>query len=269
MAPDLLMRAGDRMPVQRRTLELDGVPVNLASATGVKFKAQGASGIVINGDCTIVDATGGVVDYAWTASDAAVPAGFYAAWYEVTYPSGLVLTVPNTGYLVLQISSVAQGTWTYSGNPSSSPRDQVRYYLQDTDPDDPQMSDAELDFLIADWYSVTASYILVAATAAEILSVRYAGEVTVSSDAVIVALEQLQEKWAAAAMRLRAMQARKDIGGPDAGDIDLYEQPDPSIKPLSFDKGMHDNRYAGRQDYGGTDIPDPVSPLYGDPGGWW
>lgn len=268
MTPDVLLRAGNRLPVLRRTLEIDGEPVNLSSATGVVFKAQGATGVVISGACTVVDATGGVVDYAWTAPDSAVATGFYAAWYEVTY-SGGVLTVPNSGYLVLQISSVAQGTWTYSGDPSSSPRDTVRYYLQDTDPDDPQMSDAELDFLIDDWYSVTASYILVAATAAEILSVRYSGEVTVSSDAVIVALEQLQEKWAATAARLRAMQARKDIGGPDAGDIDLYEYPDPSIKPLSFDKGMHDNRYAGRQDYGGIDIPDPVSPLYGDPGGWW
>lgn len=267
MTPDILIRAGDRLPVLRRTLELDGVPVNLSAATGVVFKAQGATGVVITGACATVDATGGVVDYSWTSNDALVPAGFYAAWYEVTY-SGGQLTVPNTGYLALQISSVAQGTWTYSGNPASSPRDTVRYYLQDTDPDDPQMSDAELDFLIQDWYSVTASYILVAATAAEILSVRYSGEVTVSSDAVIVALEQLQEKWAATAARLRAMQARKDVGAPDAGDIDLYEINDPSIKPLSFDKGMHDNRWAGRQDYGG-DLPDPVSPLYGDPGGWW
>jgi hypothetical protein len=35
-----------------------------------------------------------------------------------------------------------------------------------------------------------------------------------------------------------------------------------------FAPTMHDNRWAGRQDYGG-DLPDPVSPLYGDPGGWW
>lgn len=268
MAPDILMRFGNQMPVLRRVLEIDGLPVDLTDATSVAFKASGAAGLVINGNCLFVDRDNGVVDYEWTTQDAAVAAGFYQAWYDITFPSA-TLTVPNGSYLVLQISSVTQGTWTYSGDPSTSPRDAVRYYLQDTNSGDPQMSDAELDFLISDWYPVTGSYILVAATAADTLSTRYAGEVTVSGDAVLVALEQLQDKWAAAATRLRALQARKDIGGPDVGGVDIYDERDPSIKPLSFDKGMHDNRWAGRQDYGGDTIPDPVSPLYGDPMGWW
>jgi len=268
MAPDILMRFGDTVPVLRRTLEIDGSPVDLTGATQVLFKAAGSSGTVISGVCTFVDRPGGTVDYQWSSGDALVPAGFYQAWYEVDYPGSGVLTVPNSTYLALQISSIAQGAWSYSGDPSHSPRDGVRFYLQDTDAADPQISDGELDFLISDWYPVTGSYIIVAAAAADILSTRYAGQASVSADAVIVALEQLQDKWAAAAARLRAMQARKDIGGPDVGGVGLYDQPDPSEKPKSFDKGMHDNRWAGQQDFGDS-VPDPVSPLYGDPMGWW
>lgn len=38
--------------------------------------------------------------------------------------------------------------WTYSGNPSSSTRDQVRFELGDTDKTDQQLFDAEVDYLI-------------------------------------------------------------------------------------------------------------------------
>jgi len=267
MAPDILIRAGNTVPVLRRTLEIDGSPVDLTGVTSVTFKASGRSGVVISGACAVVSASEGVVDYDWSAQDALVAAGFYQAWYEVAFGSD-VLTVPNATYLVLQISSVAQGAWSYSGDPSLTPRDTVRFYLQDTNSDDPQMADAELDFLISDWYPVTASYINVAAVAADTLSTRYAAEVSVSADSAIVALEQLQDKWAAAATRLRALAARKDIAGPDVGGIDRYDEPDPNEKPKSFAKGMHDSRYAGQQDYG-DEISTPVSPLYGDPGGWW
>lgn len=267
MAPDILMRAGDTVPVLRRTLEIDGVPVDLTGATQVLFKASGATGTVISGACSFVDRPGGTVDYPWSSNDALVPAGFYQAWYEVDFP-GATLTVPNSTYLVLQISSIAQGAWSYAGDPSHSQRDAVRFYLQDTDASDPQISDAELDFIITEWFAVSGSTIICAAVAADTLSTRYAGQASVSADAVIVAIEQLQDKWAAAAARLRAMQARKDIGGPDVGGVNLWDAPDPNEKPKSFDRGMHDNPWGGRQDYG-NDTPSPVSPLYGDPAGWW
>ena len=39
--------------------------------------------------------------------------------------------------------------WTYSGNPGSSTRDEVRFLIQDTDTNDQLLSDEELDYLIA------------------------------------------------------------------------------------------------------------------------
>ena len=38
--------------------------------------------------------------------------------------------------------------WTYSGDPSTSARDMVRFLIADTDNTDPQMTDAELDTLL-------------------------------------------------------------------------------------------------------------------------
>ena len=40
-------------------------------------------------------------------------------------------------------------SWSYSGDPSTSPKDTVRFYLQDTDPDDPIMTDEDILFLLA------------------------------------------------------------------------------------------------------------------------
>lgn len=246
MTPDILIRRGDRLPVLRRVLEIDGAAVDLTNATTVTFKVQGSTGIVITGSCTVIDAVNGVVDYAWSVQDAAVAAGFYIAWYEVTFASS-TLTLPNAGYLTMQITSTLQGTWTYSGDPSSSPRDGVRYYLGDTDPEDPLVSDGEIDFLLDEWMPISNSLLIVAAVAAEGLGARYAREVTVSADAVTVMVEQLMDRYYALAGRLRALQAKKDIGGPDVGGIDLDSAPDPSVKPLNFSVGMHDNNRAGRQ----------------------
>jgi hypothetical protein len=243
MTPDIVIRAGDRLPLLRRVLEVDGVAIDLTGNTGVTFKASGASGLVINGSCTVVDAANGIVDYVWTAPDATVAAGFYQAWYTVAF-SSTVLTLPNAGYLVLQITSTVQGAWSYSGNPSLSTRDAVRYHLGDTDPSDPLMSDGELDYLITDWSLISTSPRLIAADAAENLANRYAREVTVSADAVTAQLQELIGNYRALAVSLRGQDANRNLGGPDLG-VDADSVPDPTVRPLNFAIGMHDNKRSG------------------------
>ena len=39
--------------------------------------------------------------------------------------------------------------WTYSGNPAASDLDAVRFWIQDTDVDDPLLQDAEINYLLA------------------------------------------------------------------------------------------------------------------------
>jgi hypothetical protein len=42
-------------------------------------------------------------------------------------------------------------SWTYSGNPADSQRDEVRFMLGDTDETEPIMQDEEIDYLIAEY----------------------------------------------------------------------------------------------------------------------
>lgn len=40
--------------------------------------------------------------------------------------------------------------WTYSGNPASSEKDALRFTIGDTDPDDPELQDEELNYILND-----------------------------------------------------------------------------------------------------------------------
>ena len=45
--------------------------------------------------------------------------------------------------------------WTYSGDPSSSTRDSVRFLCGDTETDNQQINDAEIAYLLAQWNNNT------------------------------------------------------------------------------------------------------------------
>lgn len=144
-------------------------------------------------------------------------------------------------------------TWSYSGDPSASDLDTVRFHLQDTDESDQLLPDEEIQFVIDQWEPVTGSLVYAAAVCADRLAAKFAREVSVSGDGVSVGVESLQTKYEQLAMRLR--QEYKDFvgtgGAPTAGGTIFGEEFDPTIKPLSFGKGMHDNLRAGSQDYAG------------------
>ncbi|HLS55751.1 MAG TPA: hypothetical protein VK052_06720 [Zeimonas sp.] len=78
--------------------------------------------------------------------------------------------------------------WTYDADPTTNPRDAVRLLLGDTDPDDPQLSDAELDYLLAQQHRPLAA----AAAGAELLAARYAREVDLQ---IGDTREQASQRW--------------------------------------------------------------------------
>jgi len=64
----------------------------------------------MNSNTAVVDAAGtvtnggaGAVEYAWTPSNTA-NVGTYRGEFEVTFPSGLVETYPNAGYVSIQVT---------------------------------------------------------------------------------------------------------------------------------------------------------------------
>lgn len=97
------IKRGDTLPLLRRTLTVDGDAVDLSAAT-VNFllsSTRDGPGAVGAGSCSVVDATAGIVQYAWGAADTAVAGTFYAEFETII--GGKRLTAPNTGYIRIEI----------------------------------------------------------------------------------------------------------------------------------------------------------------------
>lgn len=152
----------------------------------------------------------------------------------------------------------APDAWSYSGDPTSSDRDEVRFKLQDTDPAFRLLSDTELDYLIGKWSALGYPNSFIAAVAAGVIARKFAGIVTVSADGVSVNTAELAANYRAIAVDLRnEYKDEADIADVDLGNLFVGAELDASIKPLTFGEGMHDNPAAGQQDYGGV-IPVPL-----------
>ncbi len=154
-------------------------------------------------------------------------------------------------------------TWTYSGDPSSSDKDEVRFLVGDTDTSDQLVSDEEINYALAVWLDLYGTKYWVAAVVAENIAGKFTRETSYSADGVSVNLSELQNKFVERARQLRAAHHSLLIGGiPDVGGISPYEQLDFMTKPLDFGTGMHDNYEAGSQAYGQRDRPttDPHNP---------
>ena len=145
-------------------------------------------------------------------------------------------------------------TWSYSGDPSTSVRDEVRFYLQDVLEDRPLLQDEDIDYVASTWADVHDSPVWFAAVCAEIVAGRYAHEVSVSGDGVSVGASELQQKYKTLAEDLREQD--KELTGKDMSDglVRVFSTAhDHSLPDTMFGLRGHDNRRAGRQDYGGQD----------------
>lgn len=152
-------------------------------------------------------------------------------------------------------------TFTYSGDPSSSAKDAVRFYCQDTNYEDVLLSDEEINYIIASWSGVTDHPMFLAAVACETIAAKFTREISYSADGVSIGTSELQSKFNQLALDLRDQYKASEIGGgPDIGGVFVGEVLDPSIKPLTWAKGMHDNIDAGQQDYGGVEQAQYIIP---------
>lgn len=143
-------------------------------------------------------------------------------------------------------------SWSYSEDPTSSDRDEVRFLVQDTDEAVPLLSDEEIDYLLGKYQPRFDSNTGVAAMAAASIARKFAGYASVSADGVEIDVSGLTDKYLAVAADLRQQyEDEGSTGVVDLTNLMLGQDPDPSIVPLSFSRGMHDNPEAGVQDFGG------------------
>jgi hypothetical protein len=82
--------------------------------------------------------------------------------------------------------------FTYSGNPKSSARDEIRFQLGDIDPEDPLLQDEELDYCMA---GASTKYGILA-LAAEAIANRMAKEADVKVGPLNLQLTQRAQTWA-------------------------------------------------------------------------
>lgn len=154
-------------------------------------------------------------------------------------------------------------TFTYSGDPSESDLNAVRFLIGDTEPDEPLLQDEEIIYLNSQW-SQSHSVYWAASMAAEAIAARFAREVAVHSDSQNVSTTELQQKYQTLAIQLRMQHQQMMAGGyVDAGGLLKNEFKDPNVKSLAFGRGMHDDPEAGQQDLGDIDYiykPEWVEP---------
>lgn len=142
--------------------------------------------------------------------------------------------------------------WSYSGDPTGSPLDEVRFLIQDTDPDLPLILDDEIAYLLATWLPIHGSALYVAAVACDVISRKFATVLPVSADGVSVGTGDLSQRYKDLAVQLRSEHAASMVlGSPDNENLLVDSHFDSSIAPLAFSMGINDNPEAGQQDMGG------------------
>jgi hypothetical protein len=97
------IKQGDRLPVIDELLRNDDGTIIVLTGATVRFHLVTRQGNVkVNQPAVIVDPLTGHVRYAWAAIDTD-SAGTWLREWEITFPDGKVLTVPNDreGYRVI------------------------------------------------------------------------------------------------------------------------------------------------------------------------
>lgn len=99
----ITMKQGDTYPTLVAYLQMgNGKPINLNGAA-VKLKVKDfTGGFLLDKAVTVRNAATGLVEYEWEPEDTDTP-GRYNMEFEVTRADGKIVSVPNDGYITLNI----------------------------------------------------------------------------------------------------------------------------------------------------------------------
>ncbi|MCJ8138619.1 hypothetical protein [Falsirhodobacter halotolerans] len=103
MADTFTIKQGDTSPALARVLETAQGPIPLEVGDRVTFSMRrpyGGPVVVDRQPCQITPE--GVVVYYWADTDTALP-GLHEAEFQITRADGAIETVPNGGYLVINV----------------------------------------------------------------------------------------------------------------------------------------------------------------------
>ena len=136
--------------------------------------------------------------------------------------------------------------WTYSGDPATSDRDELRFCIGDTDSGDEQLQDAELDFLLTQRSTVKGA----AVSAVRKLIAKFSRQVNKNVGDLRLALSDRVKNYK---LLLRELQDSLALGvaGPVAGGIsrarkETVVQDTDRVIP-DFEKGQFDHPGSGNE----------------------
>ena len=149
-------------------------------------------------------------------------------------------------------------SWSYSGDPSFSEVDAIRFLVGDTDESDPLVSDEEIEWFAEEWSDKYHA----AAAVCETLAAKFAREVNVSADGMSFSGSEISRNFNHRAEALRQMSGRQRKHGlPYFGGASWKERAmadrDPDKIPTSFRSHMHDHPDAGQKSHHKT--PNPLT----------
>jgi hypothetical protein len=96
MPADFAIKRADTRPFIKAILKDNGAPIDLTTASEVRFLMSGG-GVAVGGSCQFGNREAGEVIYAWTPQDT-FREGQYQAEWEVRWADGGIETFPDTGY---------------------------------------------------------------------------------------------------------------------------------------------------------------------------
>ncbi|HHY37203.1 MAG: hypothetical protein LHW58_08380 [Candidatus Cloacimonetes bacterium] len=133
--------------------------------------------------------------------------------------------------------------WSYSGDPAANPKDAVRFYLGDTDPDDPQLQDEEILFLVQKF---AGNVYLAAADAARGLAGKYSRRADKAVGDLRLSFSQQAQHYWELAKRLQTEAGKRAVpyaGGISKSDKKTQEEDTDRVRP-AFKRGMMRNKRA-------------------------
>ena len=145
--------------------------------------------------------------------------------------------------------------FSYSADPTTSIRDEVRFLVSDTDPAAPLLQDAELDYVIDKWFVLYLSAVYCASIAAGTIARKFARTVNISSGSTSGQVGELQQRYTEMSKQLMLEYLEEgDVGGlVNLENILMGTTYDPTIEPLEFGMRLDDNPRAGEQNFGGLE----------------
>ena len=129
-------------------------------------------------------------------------------------------------------------SWTYSGDPSQSTLDEVRFLIGDTCPCDQLLQDEEIKYLIASEVDIVSA----AVKGAETIAAKFSRLSDESVGQVSVRYSQKSEQYWKLSLKLKSDAALSCIpycGGISKSDKETQELDDDRVKP-KFTKELHD-----------------------------